>query len=92
MKMQKSLLFVKKNLKNKYQEDKNYNKVRDQVHYKGKYRCAAHNICNFKYSVSRKIPIAFHDRSNYDHKFIIKELAEKFEYNLLVQEKTLKTT
>ena len=32
-----------------------------------------------KYSVSKKIPIAFHNRSNYDYHFIINELPEQFE-------------
>ena len=29
-----------------------------------------------KHSVLKKIPIAFHNGSNYDHHFIIKEFAE----------------
>ena len=42
------------------------------------YRGAAHSICNLKYSVLKKIPIVFHNGSNYDYHFIIKELAEEF--------------
>ena len=52
---------------------KKYGKVRDQHHYTGKYRGASHSICNWKYSVPKKIPIVFHNGSNYDY-FIIKEL------------------
>ena len=37
---------------NKYLKDKKYRKVRDHCHYTGKYRDAAHNIYNIKYSVS----------------------------------------
>ena len=37
-----------------------------------------HSICNLKYRVPKKIPMDFHNRSNYDYHFIIKELAEKF--------------
>ena len=59
-------------------KDKEYHKVRDHCHYTGEYRGAAHSICNLKYSVPKKIPIAFHNRSNYDYCFIIKVLAEKF--------------
>ena len=44
----------------------------------GKYGGAAHSIFNLKYSVPKKVPIAFHDRSNYDYNFLIKELAEEF--------------
>ena len=43
-----------------------------------------HSICNFKYSLPRKIPRAFHNEFNYDYYFIIKELPEKFLRNLLV--------
>ena len=41
-------------------------KVRDHCHYTGKYRGAAHNICNLRY---------------YDYHFIIKELVKEFEGN-----------
>ena len=42
------------------------------------YRGAAHNICNLKYSIPKKIPIVFHNVFSYDYHFIIKELAEEF--------------
>ena len=70
MKMQKSVMFVKKNLKNR--------KVRDYCHYTGEYRGAAHNICNLKYSVPKKSSVAFHIGSSYDYYFIKNELAEEF--------------
>ena len=41
-----------------------------------------HSICNLKYSVPKKFPIVFHNGSNYDYHFTIKELAEKFEKQL----------
>ena len=31
-----------------------------------------------KYSVPKKIPIVFHNGSNYDHHFVVKELPEEF--------------
>ena len=55
-----------------------YCKVRDHFHYTGEYRGVVHSICNLKYSVPNKIPIVFHNGSNYDYHFIIKELAEEF--------------
>ena len=67
MKMQKSIILVKKNLKI----------VSDCCHYTGEYRGAANSICNLKYNVPKKILRVFHNGSNYDH-FIIKELAEEF--------------
>ena len=65
-------------IENNYLKDEKYRKFRDNCHYAGEYRWAAHSICNLKYSVPKKIPIVFHNGSNYDYHFIIKELAEKF--------------
>ena len=59
---------------------KNY-KVIDHCHYTGKYRGAAHNICNLRYKIPKEIPIAFHNGSTYDYHFIIKELVKEFEGN-----------
>ena len=59
--------------------DKKNHKVRDHCHYTGKYRGAAHNICNLRYKVPKEIPIVFHNGSIYDYHFIIKELVKEFE-------------
>ena len=53
-------------------------KVRDHCHFTGKYRGAAHSKCNLKYKVPKFIPAVFHNRSNYDNHFIIKQLAKDF--------------
>ena len=42
----------------------NYWKFRDYCHYTGKYRGAAHSICNLKYNVPNEIPVVFHNYSN----------------------------
>ena len=55
-----------------------YHKVRDHCHYTGKFRRAAHNICNSRYNVPKRIPVAFHNGSTYDYHFVIKKLAEEF--------------
>ena len=68
----------KKLFENKYLKDKKYHKVRDHYHYTREYRGAVHSICNLKYNVPKKIPIVFHNGSNYDCHVIIKELAEQF--------------
>ena len=52
---------------------------RDHCHYTGEYRGAEHSICNLKYAVPKKNPIVFHNGSNYDYHFIIKELAQEFQ-------------
>ena len=75
---QKTCYICKKEFSNN--EKKSY-KVRDHCHYTGKYRGAAHNICNLRYKVSKEIPIVFHNGSIYDYHFIIKELVKEFEGN-----------
>ena len=61
--------------------DKKHHKVRDHCHYTGKYRGAAHNVCNLRYKIPKEIPIVFHNGSTYDYHFIIKELEKKFDGN-----------
>ena len=63
---------------NKYLKGKKYRKVRDHSHYIGECGSVARSIYNLKYSTPKKILIAFHNGSNYDYHFIIKELAEEF--------------
>ena len=64
--------------KNKKSEYDLYHKVRDHCHYTGKFRGAAHNICNLRYNIPKKIPIVFHNGLTCDYHFIIKKLAEEF--------------
>ena len=59
--------------------NKKYHKVRDHCHYTGKYRGAAHDICDLRYKIPKEIPVVFHNGSTYNYHFIIKELAEEFE-------------
>ena len=47
-------------------------------HYTEKFKGAAHNICNVRYNIPKKIPIVFHTGSTYDYHFVIKTLAEEF--------------
>ena len=57
----------------------NYRENRDHCHYTGKYSGAAHSLCNLKFNAPNEIPVVFHNPSNYDYRFIIKELANKSE-------------
>ena len=66
---------------NNKKEFKLKQKVRDHCHYTGKYRGAAHSICNLRYKISKEIPVVFHNGSTYDYHFIIKELAKEFQGN-----------
>ena len=72
--MQLYVTFVKKN----FAKDKDYQRVRDHCSYMGKYRGAAHSICNWKNNVANKISLAFYSGSNYNYHFTIKELADEF--------------
>ena len=51
--MQKPVTFRQKKFENRYLKYKKYCKVRDHCHDTGKYRVAAHSICNLKYSVPK---------------------------------------
>ena len=85
--MQKFVIFVKKKKNEiKYFKDKEYRKVRDDFNYAREYRGAAHSMCNLKYSATKKIPIVFHNGSNYDYHFIIKVLAEQFKKQFICLE------
>ena len=61
--------------------DKKHNKVRNRCHYSGKYRGAAHDICNLRYKIPKEVPVVFHNGSTYDYHFIIKELVKEFDGN-----------
>ena len=75
---QKICYICKKEFNN---NDKKQQKVKDHCHYTGKYRGAAHNICNLRYKVPKEIPVVFHNSSTYDYHFIIKELVKEFDGN-----------
>ena len=64
-----------------FSTDKKYCKVRDHCHYTGRFRGAAHSICNLRYKIPREIPVVFHNGSTYDYHFIIKQLAIEFKGN-----------
>ena len=59
-----------------------YHKVRDHCHYTGKYRGAAHAICNLRCKIPKEISVIAHNASTYNYHLIIKELAKEFEGTL----------
>ena len=64
MKMQKFVIFVKKNLKINMLKFKNIVKldtiaIMHHCHYAGEYRSASYSICNLRHSVPKQIPIVF---------------------------------
>ena len=55
--------------------DENDIKVRDHCHLNGKFRGAAHQICNLLYTVPKFIPVVFHNLTGYDSHLFIKKLS-----------------
>ena len=74
----------KEKFEDKHVKYKKYHKVRNHYQYTWEYRGTTHSICNLKYNVPKEISIVFHNRSNYDYHFIIKELPKNLKLNLFV--------
>ena len=62
-------------------------KVRDDCHITGNYRGAAHNQCNLKLKITKKLPIIFHNLEGYNGHLIFKEL-NNFNVDIQVIPKT----
>ena len=45
--------------------------MNDHDHDTGKFRGAAHSICNLRYSTQKDIPVFFHNGTNFDFNLII---------------------
>ncbi|CAB4024543.1 Gastrula zinc finger [Paramuricea clavata] len=59
-------------------------RVRDHDHVAGKYRGAAHNICNLKYRITWKVPVVFHNLRGYDSHLIMQEIGKfKMDVNVI---------
>ena len=55
-------------------EDLGKDRVRDHCHRSGKFRGAAHEVCNLKYQIPKFFPVVFHNLSGYDIHLFIKTL------------------
>ena len=62
----------KEKFEDRYAKHKKYRKVRNQCHYTSEYRGATHSTLNLKCSIPKRIPVCFHNGSNYDYDLIIK--------------------
>ena len=69
-------------------EELNTDKVRDHCHITGKFRGSAHNQCNLKLKIPKKLPIIFHNLQGYDGHIIFKEL-NNFDVDIKVIPKTI---
>ena len=55
-----------------FDEDVKNGKVRDHCHFTGRYRSAAHNLCNYKYRKPNFTTVVFHNLSGYDSHLFVK--------------------
>ena len=67
-----NITFSEKKFKQKLEKDEIHQKVRDYCQFIGKYRGAVHS------TVLKKILVVFHNRSNYDYYFMVKESPNEF--------------
>ena len=51
-------------------------KVRDHCHFTGKFRGAAHNVCNLQYKIPNFTPVIFHNLAGYDSHLFVKNLGK----------------
>ena len=85
----KKLIFTKES-KKEFEKAKNFricglslkntdgvvDKVRDHCHFTGKYRGAAHKLCNLQFKKPKFTPVIFHTLANYDCHLFIKNLGK----------------
>ena len=55
-------------------------RVRDHCHLSGKFRGAAHEVCNLKYKIPKFFSVVFHNLSGYDSHLFIKALGNSEGY------------
>ena len=67
----------RKKVTHKLAKDKFHGQVRDRYHFTGKCRGRAHSIYNLRFNIPN-VPVVFHNGSNCDYHFIMKQLANKF--------------
>ena len=60
-------------------EDENYRRVWGHCRYTWEYRAVGHSIYHLRSQAPKETPVMFHNGSNYEYHFTIKELVEKFE-------------
>ena len=66
-------------------EELGEDRVRDHWYLSGKFRGAAHEVCNLKYKVPMFFPVVFHNLSGYDCHLFIKTLGNSEENIYCIQ-------
>ena len=74
MTMQDKMAYVNSTLCHICNEELGKDRVRDQCHLSGKFRGAAHEVCNLNDKVPKCFPVVFHNLSGYDSHLFIKTL------------------
>ena len=74
MTMRDKLVYDNSTLCHICNEELGEDRVRDDCHLSGKFRGAAHEVCNLKYKVPKFIPVVFHNLPGYDSYIFIKTL------------------
>ena len=72
--MQGKLIYDNSTLCHICNEELGEDTVRDHCHLSGKFRGAAHEICNLTYKVPTFFQVAFHNLSGYDSNLFVKTL------------------
>ena len=68
--MHDKLVYDNSTLCHIWNEELGEDRLRDHCHLSGKFRGAAHEICNLKYKVTKFFPVVFHNLFGYDnHQF-----------------------
>ena len=73
-----------------FNKDETRRRVWQNGHFTGKFRVAAHSICNLRYKTPNEVHMVFHNGFNDDYHFIIKELAEEFYFQFECLEENTK--
>ena len=81
----KNYFTFNKKFEYKYTNAKKYCRFRDHCYFTCKFRASAHSIYILEYRIPKEITVIFHNGSNYDYYFIMKELAKeiKGQFNCL---------
>ena len=88
--MHDKLVYDTSSLCHIYNEELGEERVRDHCHLSGKFRGAAHEICNLKYKAPKFFPVVFHNLSGYDSHLFIKhwEIAKEIFLVYQIMKKT----
>ena len=72
--MHDKMAYVNSTLCHISNEELDEDRVRDHCYLCGKFKGAAHEICNLKYKFQKFFPVVFHNLSGYDNHLFIKTL------------------